>query len=352
MKFITVLFFVNFLSFAAQAFPEMVRHGYSSCTACHVSPTGGGLLTDYGRELSRELLSSFGREKESDFLYGAVNLPEWLGLGGDYRALQVVQKTETVERALFFTMQLDIQAAVFLGPVSIVGVLGQDTSRSGNGELISRRHYIKWQASDHTVLRAGRFYPEFGLKVANHRRSTRFFFKFDQGEETLNIEASWSNEKFGFFATGLLSTPGVALSAHAFINEKSRLGVSYRFLNDDENTSSGVIHTGSASAIWSFSEKLFVMTEAVLQIEDEQNSAADFVRVNWEVFKGLHIFAVQELHRADLSDENSDTVGFGGGMQFFPRPHFEFLAEYQKKRSPRTVGFSEDSFIFLMHFYL
>ena len=43
----------------AQAFVQNVTHGYPACIACHVSPNGGGLLTDYGRSLSGELMSTW-----------------------------------------------------------------------------------------------------------------------------------------------------------------------------------------------------------------------------------------------------------------------------------------------------
>ncbi len=44
-------------------FPEMVRHGYVNCVACHMSPDGGGVLTPYGRSLSKELLSIAGSDR-------------------------------------------------------------------------------------------------------------------------------------------------------------------------------------------------------------------------------------------------------------------------------------------------
>ena len=57
------VFFSLWVASAAQAFPEMVRYGYVNCTSCHVSLSGGGLLTDYGREIAREKLAMF---KSSD----------------------------------------------------------------------------------------------------------------------------------------------------------------------------------------------------------------------------------------------------------------------------------------------
>ena len=33
----------------ARALPTMIRLGYTSCASCHISPQGGGLLTEHGR---------------------------------------------------------------------------------------------------------------------------------------------------------------------------------------------------------------------------------------------------------------------------------------------------------------
>ena len=47
----------------AAAEPIFLSRQYTRCTNCHYSPTGGGLLTPYGRSLSREELSTFGASR-------------------------------------------------------------------------------------------------------------------------------------------------------------------------------------------------------------------------------------------------------------------------------------------------
>src|SRR6476620_9199743 len=68
----------------ASAEPMFLAKQYTRCTACHYSPTGGGLLTPYGRLLSHRELSTTGGSAaapaagaeddthgEQAFLYGA-----------------------------------------------------------------------------------------------------------------------------------------------------------------------------------------------------------------------------------------------------------------------------------------
>ena len=69
----------------ASAEPMFLAKQYTRCTACHYSPTGGGLLTPYGRLLSHRELSTTGATAtapvagaeddphgEQAFLFGAL----------------------------------------------------------------------------------------------------------------------------------------------------------------------------------------------------------------------------------------------------------------------------------------
>jgi hypothetical protein len=42
----------------AQAYPWMIRHGYTNCSSCHADPSGGELLNLYGHAISYEALST------------------------------------------------------------------------------------------------------------------------------------------------------------------------------------------------------------------------------------------------------------------------------------------------------
>ena len=46
------------LSQRAEAYPWMIRHGYTNCSGCHADPSGGELLTVYGHAISYEALST------------------------------------------------------------------------------------------------------------------------------------------------------------------------------------------------------------------------------------------------------------------------------------------------------
>src|SRR4051812_14555944 len=66
----------------AHAYPQFEMSKDQSCSGCHLSPTGGGPLTENGLTVA-ESISKFGTAPE--FMYGAVKTPDWLVVGGDFR---------------------------------------------------------------------------------------------------------------------------------------------------------------------------------------------------------------------------------------------------------------------------
>ncbi len=57
--------FALFVSKPAAAYPWMIKHGYSNCSTCHADPSGGELLTVYGRVMSDAFLSMQWKSEES-----------------------------------------------------------------------------------------------------------------------------------------------------------------------------------------------------------------------------------------------------------------------------------------------
>ena len=61
-----VVLFVSLFPSRAHAYTWMIKHGYASCPVCHADPSGGELLTKYGRAQSDELLRmKYGKEAKA-----------------------------------------------------------------------------------------------------------------------------------------------------------------------------------------------------------------------------------------------------------------------------------------------
>src|SRR5688500_6857642 len=84
----------------AHAYSWMIRHGYGGCPACHVDPSGGELLTLYGRLQGDVILSmqygaqdaeAAAEEPDLGTLWGAVDTPPNLLLSGSFRNLNIYE---------------------------------------------------------------------------------------------------------------------------------------------------------------------------------------------------------------------------------------------------------------------
>src|ERR1017187_2836655 len=107
----------------AHAYPWMIRHDYTGCATCHVDPSGGYLLTAYGRAQTQTLLVTFGHGPEDDevdrrneFGFGLVPLPPWLNLGATVREAYMwskeVSPVQSPATTLSLLMQADLRAAI------------------------------------------------------------------------------------------------------------------------------------------------------------------------------------------------------------------------------------------------
>jgi hypothetical protein len=173
----------------ARAYTWMLRHGYTGCGTCHQDPTGGSLLTPYGRALGGIVLrTQYGGGSEEpqpvdDFLFGAVSLPEGLMLGGDVRGLWMNNKFEGTESTQDqFLMQADLHAGVrisrVVGAASVgyaeTGAFSTTLTRAPEKNLVSRFHWLGYEFTETgLLLRGGRMNLPFGIRTIEHTLWTR-----------------------------------------------------------------------------------------------------------------------------------------------------------------------------------
>ncbi len=364
-RWILALLLVLTFSIRSYGYPEMVRHGYANCTACHVSPNGGGILTPYGRSLSQELLSTWGAKNESDFMYGFVKLPEWLNLGGDIRSLQQWQKNDSFEQAMFIFMQADLEAAATVSKFQAVATVGPQSNKTFNhagGAIISRRHYLAYHPTDQITIRGGKFMAAYGINTAEHVIATKRNLNWDEGSETYNIEASYLGDHFDAYATVLMGRPeasylnlekGVSLRSSYLLKETSKIGASYFYGSSDLANR----HVFGPYGILGITPHFFVLAEFDFQYRlafGAPNSwgFVNYVRADYEFIKGLHGYLTHELTKLNWNRPDQTTQTFGIGMQFFPRPHIEVQSALQKSRDmSRSSNFATIAWV-MLHYYL
>lgn len=354
----------------AWSYPEMVRHGYVNCMTCHASPSGGGIPTQYGRELSREVLSAAGKEGESDFAYGKIKTPEWLSLGGNLRAAGIFKDSPTETEGHVIPMQADIEAAIAYKKMLLVGTGGLSGGRKQSVQtrrfkdnFISRRHYVAYRPTDEISLRTGKFQPAFGINIPEHAVFIKRGLGWDQGTETYNTEAAWIGERTNFFATGILGRPdarelkrekGGALLASYAPGETYKTGVSYFYgVNELQKR-----HVAGPFGILGFTPHFFLLTEFDFQgakalegaSRDTKWGFVNYQRLDYEFVQGFHGYLTQEFSRLDFGNSQSIAKTYGIGIQYFPRPHFELNFSWQIQTIATSSEYTDLGFL-MFHFY-
>jgi hypothetical protein len=339
----------------------MVRRGYANCITCHVSPTGGGTLSEYGRSLIPEVLTTTGTDEQSKFLYGAVDMPEWLLGGGDVRALGAFSDFNGGSALkLVAPMQLDVEAAATVGKFTFDATGGIDYDFAP----ISRRHYVLYHATDELNFRAGRFMPAYGINTEDHALAIKRGIGKDQDTETYNAEISYIGESYDLFVTAIFGRPdspstgaekGAALSTSLFFADRFKVGVSYYYgYRDLEHR-----QLAGPFAVLGITPHLFVLAEVDYQwlyapggSGPATTGLVDDIRIDYEFIQGLHFYLTQEYSQLVFTDPSTFSDAYGVGVQFFPWPHVEFNTVYQKERIGGTSAPFGDYYWLMAHFYL
>lgn len=355
----SVVLFGAFFSSSAWAFPELTRHGYTSCTACHVSPSGGGTLTKYGRELSREILSTWGYEGEQGFLHGWINdsteepilLP-----GGDLRLIQLYQDNAQVRSARLFLMQADLELAFRPGKWTFDATLGR-VLRGADAYFGSHRFFAAYAFSESFSMRAGQYFPFFGLLIPDHFVGTRRGLGFDEGQETRNLEFNWADENWNAVLTASLPQDDTRARAQQrrgtgmlqvtrALGTMSRVGGSLMAGGLDGDSYRALALHG----IWGFNPELVLLAELdwkwIHQELLNTSTATDYryLKLAYEITKGLSPYLVH--------DGGKTQNAWGIGLQWFPRPHFELSGAIEKVFSTRSQDGGDLFSWLLLHYYL
>jgi len=350
-----------FYGASAFAFPEMVRHGYQNCTACHVSPTGGGVLTPYGRQQIADLLSTWSWPGEEGPAEGLLKTPEWLNVGGDARAIEIYRDTPQVTAARFLNMQEEVEAAATVGKYTFDFAPGLYM-----GEAALRRAYLNYRPTETLSLRAGKFEQAFGLMSDDHTTPIRRGLGWDQGSETYNVEAAWLGETFNAYATlnlGPLDSKlinsdakekGLALRFGYPFWDRFQVGASY-FRGQASAFQRDV---GGPFAMLGFTNRFFLMSEVdvqhVFHSNDEyfvnQTNFVTWNKLDYEWAQGFHVYLTYSQTQAQ-ADPYSPTSAWGFGSQWFPRPHFEFNGQWQFQKVNALRASTLSYATLLMHYY-
>ncbi len=370
----------------AQAYPQFqFSSGTNRCSQCHQSPSGGGLLTSWGRDESGDTISLGG---DGAFLHGLVSTPSWLALGGDLRFAVINNDVGSPAgpEVEAFPMQADLYARVALGDAWSINVIGgargvvrpDDDSPLGRlgttaDRLISREHYLMWRPSaTGPYARIGRFFAPYGLRFAEHIYYVRRYTGFNLYEETYNVSGGFVEEDWEAHATAFAPVPtglpdflrsvgpreyGLTGYGELRLAKMSAIAGQFRlgFADDESRLQGGVI-----GKLWLDKAKLLFLGEADLIHQSlkgsgyAQNQLVSFTGVNLFPTRGLMLGVAYERFQEDLSYSYTGRNAYDFQLNFFPWAHCEavLLGRYQLTGGGPVDGGTARLVMLQLHYYL
>ena len=336
----------------ASAEPIFLSKQYPRCTACHYSASGGGLLTPYGRSLSREEISTFGRrnpaaeagaraEEEFLFGFGSIGSDSPLQLGVDVRPSRLrieVGGRELPDRNLL--MNLDLQAAWRFGDWTAYGTAGR---RPGGG-FVSYEHWIARQISDRVSVRGGRFLPAYGVRFADHTALSRRQLGLGEDDQVYGVEVGLSSDR-ALLQVGV--GPG---RAQSLLNDDGRaaLTVSGRLQHDFGSRTvlvGSVLHRGgsdrvprSTAAGVSFGYApvawLTTWTQADVRNQDLPGAGRTVILTNQtsvEAWRGIWFRVSPQWYRVP-DNPRAEIRRIVYGLDLYPRTHWHVNLSWYRDR--------------------
>jgi hypothetical protein len=356
---------VLFVSPAAQAYPWMIRHGYTGCTPCHTDPSGGmGAMTEYGRAQSDLLLRMhYGADAGSDeadrsmaFLWGAVPLPDSVRLGGDFREGFFSNQVEgaTLQQELI-TMRADLYGDVRFGRLRAAasigyapqGDLSAALTRSDTDNLISREHWIGAELDDDGgwLLRAGKMALPFGVRMIEHTLWARTLTRTDlDATQQYGVALSFAKGRMRGELMGIAGNFEIrpddfrerGYSAYVEYSpvEKLAIGGSSLFTRATRDIVYGVTDYRYANGVfarYSPATPLVLLAEAdwvyqSLTWNGHRSGYAGFVQADYEPAQGFHFMVTAETMNGGTAGEPLSYDGWVSAVWFF-LPHLDLRVD-------------------------
>lgn len=313
-------------------------------------------MTDYGRSLSKELVSTWGAPNEEKLFHGLFSSgsdeqsssnnsqPTGPQVGGDIRYLSRQLKTPTSKTNEGFLMQSQLRFGVSIEKIKAALTMGKIENPRASSEVrwVGTEYFLSYQLSDEAQVRLGRVEPIFGLRLPDHNLWVRSEVGLVPWNERDLVEVIFEDERRLFSLAGFQSTSSLAPGKQAtgytgtlifLIYERSRIGFS--FLNSEGQGSRSRV--ASIHSTVSFTDHLYLHSELSQSNTAGVSKDLGFVRFGLEFLKG-----VTALLQGQSKDDQRKT---GLGFIWTPRPHFELFGIFEKNDQNQELNL-------VFHYYL
>jgi hypothetical protein len=238
ISFLSFLFFLLvFTSTETYAYPKFAAYTGEKCVSCHVNPTGAGIRNSYGSKYSRDELFMKFLKKQNEESELNPQITKGLRIGADMRMIfiddQIAEGFPNFNT--FFQMQGDLYVHAKMNRyLNLVIAPGLYIPNTYGPNPLPTKYEIYGMIGDLPAglyLKAGRFIPNFGIKIPEHRSFNRQFNDF------YTPYASDAGLEIGIAPSFFTLTAG--LSNGSSIDKYGTRNNSFDFDNQKQFTASG-----------------------------------------------------------------------------------------------------------------
>lgn len=368
-------------SHTAWGYADFIGYGYRSCTVCHVSGAGGGMLTDYGRALfateiaSKPLWINFDDETLGEYskFLGKVDLPWWLKLGYKFRQLTAERNPGSdLSRTGYYEMQNDLNTQIIFDKkqtLSFVTTLGYahepkmvfpNKTIGEDVYFFFREYYAKWIYNRTNTFYLGLMDKTFGIRHPDHTSISRSNMGLGQNDQVHSflwhnadpirdiyaqvwIGNTWAEKENRYAGGSFMYEREVgnqfALGGEAFYEMKSdssRYAVATHFKKGFNNGNSFIGELGYYN----------------LKIDDspEVKRIYSFTQGHLKLVRGLYLESSGEYWK--VSGDKAENLRWALGFLWFPMQRVELRATAQQQKSLNTDPTRGDTWFYLTQLHL
>ncbi len=190
--FTLTLFLIFLISFTGKgySYPKFAAYTGEKCMSCHVNPTGGGLRNLYGVKYSKDNLYFKFLEKANKTTEINPQITKGIQMGADMRFAYFDDQTGAGNPNFntFFEMQADLyingQLNKYLNVVIAPGLYIPNTFATQpyiTPAPVPTKYEVYGMVSNLPAglyVKMGRFIPNFGVRIAEHRAYNRIYNDF------------------------------------------------------------------------------------------------------------------------------------------------------------------------------
>ncbi len=394
-----VLTLLLFAAASSYSYPKFAAYTGEKCQSCHVNPTGGGMRNLYGAKYGKDNLYFKFWEKANKTTEIDPQITKGISMGSDMRMIFIddQQGEGNPNFNTFFQMQGDLYVNAQVNKyISLMVAPGLYIPNTYGTSPLATKYEIYGMVSNLPAglyFKAGRFIPNFGIKIPEHRAYNRTFNDFytpyasDAGVE-VGIAPSFFTLTAGFSNGSSVNKSGQRNNSFDFDNQKQvtvsgdfrwaskkskyTFGIGGSFLSnpykyDPANNINALRQMGAGFISIGLFERVAILGEVAynrLDLRDSVSTRSDFRTIFGELdvrlTKGVELKVQYENYDNALGVKNNTTERqrYSFGAVFFPLSGLEVEAIYRHVRNglgdpepPGAEDFKDDEFQTVFKFY-